>query len=275
MINTIRASAGCMSIAVTESTVDTVTAAVSKCSKLNESTNFSPRLTLLSRQLSESAERARVRDSTLSRKELGELATKLELQFRGANARQKAERASHVPETDEPERLERAAQATRFIANGYRLDPSVANPFAGLSREQLTLIVYDDSGSYTLNEREAASINVGKMEEQWGRKLLADGWAESSQTGGCPDFYRECLAHYRALPVIEQARHPVDYESRLLDSIEKEAQKQGQPKEYEPFLTLAEFLARMNKKLPGQVAGSETPSPSDKPANTDELKTNN
>lgn len=50
-----------------------------------------------------------------------------------------------------PERVERARLATRFI-NGW----DKTNPFAGLTREELNAIVYDENKTYTVNEQRAA-----------------------------------------------------------------------------------------------------------------------
>lgn len=55
-----------------------------------------------------------------------------------------------MPATSDPARLARAKQAMRFT---YGLSP---NPFAGLTREELNAIVYDEAKTYTLNERRAA-----------------------------------------------------------------------------------------------------------------------
>ena len=62
----------------------------------------------------------------------------------------KAQHDAEVPDTDLPELLARARQATAFI-NG-----SDSNPFKGLGRDQLILIAHDDSGAFTTNERRAA-----------------------------------------------------------------------------------------------------------------------
>lgn len=55
-----------------------------------------------------------------------------------------------VPNTDDLELLARAKQATSLV-NG-----SGSNPFKGMSRDQLALIAYDDSGTFTVNEQRAA-----------------------------------------------------------------------------------------------------------------------
>ncbi|KPY47973.1 Uncharacterized protein ALO49_01461 [Pseudomonas savastanoi pv. retacarpa] len=59
---------------------------------------------------------------------------------------------AEIPDTDDPALLERAMQATSF-SNG-----AGKNPFAGLSQDQLRLIIYDEGGDFTINERNAALI---------------------------------------------------------------------------------------------------------------------
>jgi hypothetical protein len=65
------------------------------------------------------------------------------------------------PPNSDPASLDRARQATRFT---YGLSP---NPFAGLTWEELNSIVYDESKTYTLNERRAAGAEL--------KQYLSDG----------------------------------------------------------------------------------------------------
>lgn len=156
-------------------------------------------------------------------------------------------------------------------------DPHATKPFAGLSRNQLSLIVYDDSGAYTLNERESARLGVQQIDGAWTYKVITEGRLEKTMTGGSPTFYRECLAHYRALPKIERAMHPVDYEATTLRRIEEDIEAQRTGKKDQTMLSLVELLARMSRKLPGHVAGGENPSLADidKSYEAKEIKTNN
>jgi hypothetical protein len=66
----------------------------------------------------------------------------------GDLVRRQADR--EMPASSDPARLARAKQAMRFT---YGLSP---NPFDGLTREELNAIAYDESKTYTLNERRAA-----------------------------------------------------------------------------------------------------------------------
>ena len=110
------------------------------------STGTSSTVSNLARQLSEAAVRAETRDTSLSHKELGQKATALLNQITGDSYfANKAQHNAEVPNTDDPELLARAKQATSFV-NG-----SGSNPFKGMSRDQQALITYDDSGTFTTN----------------------------------------------------------------------------------------------------------------------------
>ncbi|WLH48396.1 hypothetical protein [Pseudomonas beijingensis] len=167
-------------------------------------------LSSLSVQLSESAARAAARDSSLSRKELGAKANELLSKISGDGyfINKKANDAE-VPDTQDPVLLARAANATQFV-NG-----SGKNPFAGMSSDQLSLIIYDDSGSFTTNERRAAWRESFDQESAWRQKVVANAMAEYNGTGKLTKFFTAALEHYKGLPVIVQAQYPNSYEAKL------------------------------------------------------------
>lgn len=168
-------------------------------------------LSSLAQQLSDAALRAEERDAKMSRQELSAKSNSLLNQITGMgyyNGRQSYDQ--EVPDTNNPERLARAKQATAFT-NG-----AGNNPFQGMSREQLDLIAYDDSGSFTMNERRAAWQESYNQEESWRVMAVAQSkieWAqgEFKQT----HFFKSVLQHYEELPKIEQAQYPEDYLTRL------------------------------------------------------------
>ncbi|MEE4635392.1 hypothetical protein V2L05_14555 [Pseudomonas alliivorans] len=167
-------------------------------------------LSSLSLQLSESAARAAERDSSLSRKELGAKASELLSKISGDGyfANKKANDAE-VPNTQDPALLARAENATQFV-NG-----SGKNPFAGMSSDQLSLIIYDESGSFTTNERRAAWKESFDQESAWRQKVVANSIAEYNETGKLTKFFTAALEHYKDLPAIEQAQYPDSYETKL------------------------------------------------------------
>lgn len=177
-----------------------------------------PTLSVLSRQLADSAVRAEHRESTLNRKQLDELAGKLNEQMSGdAYYANKAMHDKEAPDSSDPERLARAKAATDFVSGMIKGDPTVKNPFTGLSRDQLTLIKYDDSGAYTVNERRAAMYGANALREEWAKKVCDLAMEEYKRTGVAqsPKVLAEMLSEYRALPSIEQAQHPEGYEASL------------------------------------------------------------
>ena len=104
-------------------------------------------ISTLARQLAASASRAEERDKTLTRSELADKAKTALSQIQGdAYFANKAKHDSEVPKTSDPELLARAKQATEYVNSAARGGTSEKNPFAGLSREQLANIIYDDSG---------------------------------------------------------------------------------------------------------------------------------
>jgi hypothetical protein len=68
---------------------------------------------------------------------------------------------AEVPKAGDADRLASAKQATEFLAG----KEGVKNPFAGKSRDELTAIVANDTGDYTVNERRAALAERDKQEK--------------------------------------------------------------------------------------------------------------
>lgn len=218
------------------------------------------KISTLGRQLGESAARAQTRDAGLDRRELAAEARRLLNQIGGDTYEaQKNLHNAYVPKTDDSDLLERARLATEYVVRRAQQDQSVKNPFAGLSREQLNLIVYDENGSYTVNERRAASYAVSGIETRWREALFRDKGIESATNAGkTPNFYAEIAAHYRSLPLIEQVEYPEDYEAKALADMKGENNplQQKEPK----FLTLFEMLELMltRKKLDNAPATAES-----------------
>jgi hypothetical protein len=197
-------------------------------------------MSALSRQLGESAVRAETRDKTLSRRELGDEAERIVSALVHKYEASKKIHNSEVPKTDDPELLDRARLATDFLTRKFAGDHSGKSPFAGLSREQLVLIAYDEKGTYTVNERRVAWGDAQDIELEWGRKAVMQGTLEASVSGKHPKFLTEVLEHYRTLPAIEQARYDEGYEGRVLSDIKNEG---GLPKKDDRLPNLFEILA--------------------------------
>ncbi|ALU58596.1 MULTISPECIES: hypothetical protein [Pseudomonas syringae group] len=184
------------------------TSAISKLS--SERSADSATLSTLSSQLNGSAMRAQIRDSRLGFKELGAVATSINDKITGTHYY--ANRALHdaeVPDTDDPALLERARQATLFKNGGG------ANPFSGLSQDQLKLIMYDEGGEFTINERSAASSENHLQQEAWNRAMGKRYVDEYNETGKSTQTLVMLLAHYDQLPPIEKAQYPANYAANI------------------------------------------------------------
>lgn len=214
----------------------------------------------LSRQLGESAVRAEAREKSMTREQLGEFAKKTVDHILGESyVANKARHDAEVPKTDDPVLIERAKLATIYVNKSVAQDPTARNPFADLTREQAVLIAYDDKGSYTVNERQAAWSRSSSLEQQWRTGSIARAGQEYNNCGKNPKFMTECLEHYKALPAIERARYDKGYESRLEASITEHG---GSRKSSERTLNLYEILAGIQlpeKKKEQPVPGKNKP----------------
>lgn len=174
-------------------------------------------ISTLARQLAVAEESAAIRDESLSRSELTQQASSINRFLISASYSANQEKyAAETPDSDDPTRLAQAEQATDYVANNGR------NPFKGLTQAQLSLIVYDESGTFTVNERIAAYEESYEQEQEWRRWVCAKGSAESAMTGSSATFYKDVLSHYQALPLIEQAQYPDNYAERLQRNIAHE-----------------------------------------------------
>lgn len=108
-----------------------------------------------------------------------------------------------MPDSDDPQRLQQARQATEYL-NGKG-----ANPFKGLSVEQLTLIEYDESGTFTVNERRAALMASYEEQEAWARAVSSKLMQEYGRNGHLSSkTLSDVLDYYKGLPAILEAQLP-------------------------------------------------------------------
>tara|TARA_R110002012_G_scaffold995_5_gene4157 strand:+ start:230 stop:1012 length:783 start_codon:yes stop_codon:yes gene_type:complete len=216
----------------------------------SSSSKPSSQLSTLAQQLSDSALRAEERDASLDRKALGQKAEALLQPITRDFHLHRAKYDAEVPSTDDPELLERAKQATSF-ANGRG-----SNPFSGLSQDQLALIIYDDSGTFTANERHAAWQEDYDQRQVWKQSVVARGKLEYEQTGKMTEFFKEVLGNYNELPPIVQAQYPDFYAPRLEHLIEMDfnfmthrAEGKGAPKDIFEILMSSEDFANLGKRF--------------------------
>ncbi|CAD5269581.1 MULTISPECIES: hypothetical protein [Halomonadaceae] len=207
-------------------------------------------LSTLAQQLSDSALRAEERDASLDRKALGQKADALLQPIVRDFHLHRAKYDAEVPDTDDPELLERAKQATSFVSGRG------SNPFSGLSQDQLALVIYDDSGTFTANERRAAWLEGRAQETAWKQAVVARGQLEYSQTGKMTEFFKEVLGNYNELPPIMQAQYPDFYAPRLEHLIEMDfnfithrAEGKGAPEDIFDILMSSDDFANLGKRF--------------------------
>lgn len=177
-----------------------------------QSPGITSELSVLGQQLAEVARLADARNSGLDPTTLGARAVSLLAQISGDGyTANKARYDAEKPDSNDAGRLARAQQATDFV-NGKS---GVSNPFQSTSDDQLALIIYDDSGAFTTNERRAAWEQSQDRELAWRHASVAKAMEEYNSTGKLTHFFSEALDHYNGLPDIEQAQYPQDYAPRL------------------------------------------------------------
>lgn len=178
-------------------------------SVVNQELPPSPELSDLAKQLNDAALRASARDSQLSRRELADLGARLNASLSGERyAFAKDYYDAQLPAMQTPESIERARQATAFV-NG-----DGANPFLGMSRQQLSLIAYDEGSTFTFNERRAALWESSRQEAEWTCYIVGKMDNESQLTGRCEQGLKEIVSYYQALPPIEEAQRG-NYETQI------------------------------------------------------------
>lgn len=117
--------------------------------------------------------------------------------------------AAQLPQPEDKASAKSATAATEFI-NGKG-----TNPYAGLSREQLSTISHDESGTFTINERRAAATQAYREEEAWRQQVVSQAMQEYNNTGKMTKFFGSVLDHFKTLPPLEQATYPENYASDL------------------------------------------------------------
>lgn len=144
-------------------------------------------------------------DATLpiTRNTLFAIEARLVAARRGADAIAAAD--AEVPPSSDPRRLNQARQATEAL---YGRAP---NPFAGWSRAELSAIVYDESGAYTINERYAAANQRTELDQ----KFWAPVFQRALDSGDWKPVITAALVFYASLSALEQTAYPDNYAQLL------------------------------------------------------------
>jgi hypothetical protein len=137
-----------------------------------------------------------------------------------------------VPEPSNPE-----SSASAKAANDYVNNLGEKNPFTGLSREQLSTIANDESGSFTTNEKYAAYRQAYDEEQKWRSEVVAKAMQEYEDTGKLTNFFKSALSHFNELPIQEQSLYSEEYAKDLEEKIDLDFN----------------YFTHMGHGLPGQV----------------------
>lgn len=238
------------------STVDKNSSTPLKMSVSSTQNNGTLTISTLGSQLAASASRNEDRDKTLTHSELAAKAKSIINHIIGDSYyANKTLHDTEAPKTSDLDLLSRAKQATAFVNDASRGGKSIKNPFSDLSGEQLSNIIYDDSGAYTVNERHAAWRESYDQEEAWRVKAIAQAMNEYNSTGKLTNFFSSVLEHFKELPAIEQAQYPKDYASDLESKISRDFNyrtHQAEGKSEDP-VSLIEMLFEQNPKRPNEI----------------------
>lgn len=173
-------------------------------------------------QLAISARYSSPKNGALSFSELSDKA-KLQInRFSGpAYQLNKAQADSEAPQDADLEHWVQAQLATAFVNGSFRNNAgSEPNPFADLSAQQLATIAHDESGTFTVNESRAAALESYRREEIWRVRLVAEMLEESHSTGKISQSLKKVLAHFNAMPKMEQVQYPENYAGDLMAKID-------------------------------------------------------
>ncbi|CUB05496.1 hypothetical protein [Marinomonas fungiae] len=215
---------------------------VEKVASSESQSTSGPKISTLAQQLNEAQTRVDARDESLDREALADKAKSLRKQITGSTYYQnKAKHDAEVPDTNDPAHLERAKQATAFT-NG-----TGANPFSRLAPDQLTLIIYDESGTFTTNERRAARLE--QNEQRYAREVAISNeimrqWEQKN--GDISEALEGIMEHYNNVPPIEEAQLHSNWRQYLESNIAhaKAQGNQSQPQLLIP--SLFEMLFKQN-----------------------------
>ncbi|MCO8161394.1 hypothetical protein NJC38_04405 [Pseudomonas sp. 21LCFQ010] len=88
------------------------------------------------------------------------------------------------------------------------------------SREHLSLIAYDGSGSFTLHERRIARQEIYARDALTYKILVSDGQKELANDSRLVNTAEKALQHFNSLSAIEQTLYPAGYPERLQEYFE-------------------------------------------------------
>ena len=123
-----------------------------------------------------------------------------------------------LPKTDDPSRLELGEKSLDYAIARHQSPPGkVSNPFAGMARNDLSAVVYDDSGTYTDAERYSAYAELSRQDEEYFSKLFT----KITNGGDNREVFKGILDYFDDLPPVEQSAYPDGFRDNI-DSLYQE-----------------------------------------------------
>lgn len=128
-----------------------------------------------------------------------------------------------LPELENPLREQQAQRAVDFMLGLHHRRKPAENPFHGLSRQALCVLVFDDFAPHTLAERFAACEAMRQVDSVYFARLIAT----TRHTVERRLVFTGLLEHFDALLPIEQSIYPLDYRRAQQSHLEQEEKLYG------------------------------------------------
>lgn len=129
-----------------------------------------------------------------------------------------------LPETDDPARLAIAQQSIDFAVGLSYLPPkNLPNPFAGMPRNDLSAMVYDDTNTYSEAERYAAYVELSKQDYEYFSQLSA----RTANNDDNRELFKGILEYFDELPPVEKAAYPEGHRETMQNLLDKEIEHWG------------------------------------------------
>lgn len=167
------------------------------------------------------------RQASMTSSELNQLYTKGQSvvhEFSYVISNQNYNEKDLLPKTDNPERLAAARQALDYAVGLSYLPPRhSANPFAGMDRNDLSAIVYDDTNTYSDVERYAAYGELSKQDHIYVTQLSV----KIQQSNDRREVFASLLEYFDALPPVEKSAYPEGHRESMQSLLDKEVERWG------------------------------------------------
>lgn len=129
-----------------------------------------------------------------------------------------------LPQTTDPDRLELGKKSLEYAVSLHQSPQGKAsNPFAGVARSDLSAVVYDDSGTYTMAERYAASVELRAQTTEYFSGLST----KLTNGGDNREFFKSILDYFDDLSPVEKAAYPDGYRESIDGFYQEEQKKWG------------------------------------------------